>query len=469
MTIIGEKASVERQALEAKALRAMFDDFAAKNVSYAVLRNYESLPDSIGARDIDILVEPGDLSAACEVICALVRDMKLMFANFFRDERLTQFTLVRRLETDEIFDLKIDFFTSSQVYGVEVFSAIEMIEGARKHNGIPVVSESALILDKWSFHLIVGQPLNSKYDVAFAAIAQSEGETLKAELTPLFGGDVAQRLLARMAEGQGSTIGPLSGAVRRAAFWRMWRRQGLIAAPRSFLFLALRLRDRLSPNGLFLSVSGPDGCGKTTVIKRVTLQLEQIYGADGVVCRHFRPTVLPRIAEVAKKTHALKTVDEEYDRPHRAQPSGALGSVLRMGYYGLDYLFGYLRTIYPVLARRQVVLFDRYAYDMVCDPGRSRIALPTALIRTIIRLLPMPRWAFFIRVAPEEVFRRKQELDLDRIRQLNVRYDDLVRRGMLIAIDNEGEGPEDAAAQIVDTIIAQRDSRARQALGGLCK
>ena len=56
-----------------------------------------------------------------------------------------------------------------------------------------------------------------------------------------------------------------------------------------------------------------------------------------------------------------------------------------------------------------------------------------------------------------------------RIRELNDRYEYLVRRGMLLAVDNDGAAAEAAAAHIVDTIITQRDLKARQALGKLCK
>ena len=228
-------------------------------------------------------------------------------------------------------------------------------------------------------------------------------------------------------------------------------------------FLCYRLRDLISLRGLFLSISGPDGSGKTTVIDQVISQFNRVYGKANIHYAHFRPTVLPRIAEVAKKARALDQVDEDYDRPHRANPSGLGGSLLRLGYYGLDFLFGYFRSVRPILQRREVMLFDRYFYDMIADSFRSRISLPMRLLRMVGCVLPLPHYAFFIEVDPKEIHRRKQELTRERIVELNDRYGDLARRGWLISVDNNG-APQYAADAIIDHIVADRDHKLRKLL-----
>jgi thymidylate kinase len=195
----------------------------------------------------------------------------------------------------------------------------------------------------------------------------------------------------------------------------------------------------------------------------VIAQLGAIWGGNAIYYAHFRPTMLPRIAEVAKKARAVEKVDDNYDQPHRAKPSGIAGSAARLVYYWLDYMGGYMRSVRPVLKRREVMLFDRYYYDMIADSFRSRIALPAPLLRLMGRLLPLPQHAFFIHVYPDEIFRRKQELTMERIVELNARYGALAKRGWLISIDNNG-APEIAAAAIVDTIVSARDARARKAL-----
>jgi hypothetical protein len=113
--------------------------------------------------------------------------------------------------------------------------------------------------------------------------------------------------------------------------------------------------------------------------------------------------------------------------------------------------------------QRRIALFDRYYFDMIGDPGRSRVLLPDALLRGFARLLPLPRFAFFIRVTPELAFGRKQELPLQTIRELNGRYQEMADRGLLIPIDNDGPY-RNAVARIVGTLVEGRDSDARHAL-----
>lgn len=448
---------------EAEVLMALFDGLAARCVRYAVLRNYQNLPTSVGARDIDIVVEPADLSASVEAVGRIANELDLIHANYYHDERLTQFTLARRLAPDLFFELKIDFFTSSQIYGVEVLSAAQMLKMTSLHNGIPIVSDEVRLLDKWLFNLILGRPLHPKYDADFAAIAIASGAIISAAIKPLFGTKTANWRVAELAAGRGSSAQPLALRHRLAALARMWLRQGFKGIGRSLRFAGFRLRDRLRPAGIFLSVSGPDGSGKTTVIDLVIAQLKQLYGEQALSYCHFRPSLLPRIASVAKASKAIDSIDENYESPHRARPSGAVGSLLRLSYYWLDYVGGYLRTVHKALVRREVVLFDRYIYDMIADPGRSRIALPAGLIRAAARLTPLPRWAFFIRVPAEIVHSRKQELTLEAIENLNARYADLTQRGMLIGIENAGT-PEVAAAAIVDRIVTARDAQARRGM-----
>jgi thymidylate kinase len=449
-------------AFEASVLQAMFAGLADFRVRYAVLRNYESLPTSVGARDIDMVVHPQDLIDAYKVITGIVEQMDLRYGNYFADERLTQFALVGRDATGGLLQIKIDFFIRSEVYGIEILSAEEMLADLRYHNGVPVVANSVLLLDKWLFHLMVGQPLHSKYDADFAAIAQENGPALARVLSRVLPKRRATDLVVALAAGKGSVL-VLSRSERLRALAQLWAAQGLAALPFSMRFAVFRMRDWLRPHGVFLSVSGPDGSGKTTVIDMALNQLCAIYGDGAVHYAHFRPTMLPRIAEVAKKARAVETVDHNYDKPHRAKPSGVAGSAARLAYYSLDYMGGYFRCVLPVIKRREVMLFDRYYYDMIADGFRSRIALPRWLVLAMGRILPLPQFAFFIHVDPEEIRRRKQELTMEQIVELNERYGDLARLGWLIEISNN-DAPEKAASAIVDRIVADRHRRASRAL-----
>jgi thymidylate kinase len=456
-------SDMDRAAMETRALSLLFARLEQSGVRYAVLRNHETLPYSVGARDIDIVVLPEHLRSAHIAVCSVADDLQCSYANYYRDERLVQFALFRRLEGEQFFELKVDFFTNSQVYGVELLPAAVMLGGLRHHNGVPVVRESLLVIDKLVFHLLVGQPVHPKYDAEFARICATHADELVETLSAVMGPTLAQALVSEIAGGKASAMPPLSVGRRAAILTRCFRKDVVRGTRQLLAFLYHRVGNVIAPEGLFLSVSGPDGSGKTTVIDAVVKALEQLYGKGAVAYGHFRPSLLPRIAEVARATGSVANVDKDYSRPHRAKPSGMAGSVARLAYYGADYLLGYAVRVRPILLRRRVALFDRYYYDMIGDPGRSRISLPTVLLRGVASTLPLPPLAFFIRVSPEIAYSRKQELSLAAIAELNERYDALARQGLLIAIDNDRH-PAAAVARIVDTIVERRDSTARRRL-----
>jgi len=460
---VTDSMQVAAPVAEGRILKLMFSIFEAQGLQYAILRNYETLPERVGARDVDILIPPEEIKKASAAIMYLAEKQGLLVAHHYCDERLLQFILVHRTGLNQLFDLKIDFFTSNQIYGLEVMSAREMLCNPLRHRGIPVVAEPVQLLDKFLFHVVVGHALHPKYNARFARIATQESGILFNALAPLTGKAEAEGMIGALSAGQGSDIPSLNFWQRMRVLGRLWRRQRAGGVLQMTRFLYERLRNHLRPAGLFVSISGPDGSGKTTVIELVLPHLRQLYGSDNVAYYHFRPTVLPRIAEVARAAKALDQVDEDYARPHRAEPSGIIGSAGRLSYYLLDYILGYFRRVYPELVDRKVILFDRYYQDMIADPGRSRIRMPTSILRLAARLLPLPRFSFFIRVDPEEVHRRKQELSLDEISELNARYDDLATRGFLIPIDND-VAPEVAAAKIVDFIIEHGDRSARRLL-----
>lgn len=450
------------QTFESAVLSRLFSDLSDAAIAYAVLRNYEHLPTRLEARDIDIVVAPEDLSRAVDVVMRIAQQFGFRFANYYDDERMRQVALFKRNE-QESFDLKIDFFTNSQVFGIQYMSAREMLSDHHLHNGIPVVSDVVMVLDKLLFHLAVGKSLHSKYDALFGEVARNNRSVLRDRLAGLVGAATADDMVSAIIADRSSGIPVLPVSRRAGMFARMWRRRKKGASLLMARFVAERVRNRWRPHGLLVSVSGPDGSGKTTVIDLALAQLRQCYGADSVEYHHFRPTFLPRIAEVAKATGAVRAVDTDYGRPHRTEPSGFLGSMTRLSYYALDYALGYFRAVRPSLINRKIVVFDRYYYDMICDPRRSRVRLPGWYLRMVGHLLPLPRFAFFIRVLPEVAYARKQELTRERISGLNDAYGDLVRRGWMIEIDNNGPA-ERAAAEIVNHIVDHYDAAARRQL-----
>jgi len=100
--------------------------------------------------------------------------------------------------------------------------------------------------------------------------------------------------------------------------------------------------------------------------------------------------------------------------PHQSTPSGPIGSLFRLAYLTLDYIVGYWLSVRPKIAKRPaVVIFDRYAYDMVLDPIRFRINIPARIIGWLAALAPKPDLIVCLYGSPEIIAARKHELPVE--------------------------------------------------------
>ena len=179
----------------------------------------------------------------------------------------------------------------------------------------------------------------------------------------------------------------------------------------------------LRPKGFVITFSGVDGAGKSTVIEHIKERLEKKWRKSVVVIRH-RPSVLPILSawQYGRQEAERRSVEK---LPRQGQNQRLLPSLLRFGYYYLDYLLGQGVIWLKYTCRGHVVLYDRYYFDFINDGRRSNIRLPERLTRALYAFVTKPRLNFFLYAAPEEILRRKQELSGDTIRELTQKYQTL--------------------------------------------
>ncbi|MEJ2697182.1 MAG: hypothetical protein P8013_11095 [Candidatus Sulfobium sp.] len=436
----------------------LFRAYNDEGVAYCILRNYEALPERLDSSDIDIMVEHSKRHISSAIITRLAERHGLALYSHYVDERFDQYYLFGRPAGDFFF-LRLDFFYRSELYGVRLIDGKKVLSSRRPFKTFFVAEEVYQLLDKWLYLYLLNAELPAKYLSDFRLIVSGNIETVVKHSAEIFGGGKADTIIATIRE-HGFEALPKVGRYGRL---RILLRNAL-RAPRFHLwhlplFLYYRLKCLLFPCGEFISFSGPDGSGKTTVLKLAKEQLAVAFRMGEKSMFHFRPSVFPRIAELARTANLVSSVDDNYSVPHRAKPSGFFGSFMRLAYYAFDYFLGYFKVIRPILVRRELVISDRYFYDLIADPGRSRISLPFGILTAIFRFMPKPHTTFFILASPEKIRERKQELSADTIEALNRRYIELARKDRnLVVIENNGT-PEKAAADIVDAVITRRAQR----------
>ena len=134
-----------------------------ERAEYAVLRNYEGLPERNESRDIDIIITRcGFRSIKRELVDTLCQE-GWRIVTYLNSDRLITFVCAKNVgnETEIV---QWDFFLDTSVWGVELMSAEEFVEH-RVWNGflwhVDIVGE---FLDKYLYNRAVGEAYPAKYD-----------------------------------------------------------------------------------------------------------------------------------------------------------------------------------------------------------------------------------------------------------------------------------------------------------------
>lgn len=209
--------------------------------------------------------------------------------------------------------------------------------------------------------------------------------------------------------------------------------------------------------GFTIAFIGTDGSGKSTMIKNIIPTLNDAFH-NSVYYEHMRPNLFPSIAELFDNNYQEKNIT--ITNPHASSTSGFFVSLLRWFYYTLDYTFGFYFKIFPIKAiRSSVWIFDRYYYDYLIDPKRSRIKLPKFIFKFGMFFIPEPDIVFCLGADPKNIQNRKPELPIGEVkRQVNLlkKFCNNHKRSFWIDTDKD---IEDSSKDVLNAIVEMMSRR----------
>jgi len=183
------------------------------------------------------------------------------------------------------------------------------------------------------------------------------------------------------------------------------------------------IRSFFQNGGLVITFSGVDGAGKSTIIELVKHKIEKNLRKDVIVLRH-RPSILPIISALRHGKEKAEAISVS-KLPRTGQNKNLLSSLLRFGYYYIDFILGQFYVYVKYVMRGKVVLYDRYYFDFINDGKRSNILLPTSWVKFGYRFLLKPDLNYFLYAEAGTILARKQELDIQTIETLTSDYKNL--------------------------------------------
>jgi len=166
------------------------------------------------------------------------------------------------------------------------------------------------------------------------------------------------------------------------------------------------------------AVLAPDGGGKTTFLDELIKKLVFYFVEDAIDNKfhlyHFRPNLLPNLGEVGENI-GIMVQNKNFSNPHRSKPANFISSLGRITYYWLDYLLGWQIFVRKDVQKDRFTIFDRYGYDLIVDPERTKLNLPFWIRKLFVHFMPHPKIIFYLDASPEIIFMRKKELTYNEI------------------------------------------------------
>ena len=423
-----------------------------EHTCYAVLRNFEGLPERNDSRDIDIAIERKEYIRHRKALVGIVEQAGWKVVTYLNSDRLITWVCGRVDDQGKADLVQFDFFFHTSLYGLVLIENRDLLKHRRFNGEIYHVDHVYEFLDKYLYNRAVGAKYPDKYR------AQRE----RAEH------DDATNEGVRRAFGCG-TVAECDAASRgkllRGLLWSNLKHYGpgLLWNYAKFEYHHVRNYVR-SCTGFSVGFTGPDGSGKTTVIDLMIEQLGDVFRKAHAYL-HFRPTLFGNLGEVAHSAGVKKTVDRNYSDPHRGGRTGVLSSFARLFYYSIDYILGYFLRIKTMTRITRLVIFDRYYTDIICDSRRSRIYLPIGLLYWWGRwFIPSLDYNILLTADSDTILRRKRELDREGIDTINRKIDYLATKPGYYKILNDGT-PQEAVARILNIVFKAQHSKNLKRLG----
>lgn len=401
------------------------------NYRYAVLRNWEGLPEKYQSQDIDILIPKRELERLKPELTriALETGCGVLYENW--DNQF--WTVVYTDDEANVFQLDCQY--NFAWMGIDLLDEEEVLKHRVFNGKLWHLDPLYVFLPKYLYCRILGGKFPEKYASMQQAAVKAAGKEI-------------ETILKRLSLGKGGLdywdhAGKWS--LRMRAFAAVLLQRPFRAFWRMLCFIAIYIWQLFTRRGWMISFSGPDGCGKTTVIDLVMETLS----VNPPHLFHFRPTLFPNLGEMGHKVGVKKEVDRNFDTPHRAKRCGFASSFVRLVYYMNDYIIGYWLKVMPLRQRKNIVFFDRYYTDIIVDSERSSIFLNYKLLCFLRHFVPSCQRNFLIRVKPETILARKQELTMDDMKIIYERLEYFASHDKrCVWIDNNGS-PEEAVKQII--------------------
>lgn len=424
----------------AKILSEYFQELEKSNIRFFIIRNYEGLPDKNTSKDVDIILKYGTVKAAERILKDVFKRNGLFY--YYRVV-IEESYLCRAISEKGDFAIHIDLMNGYINRGVELFTFEELYSQTIDYNGFRVLNElyngvMLFIYKQFGYKkpILKDSYKDTIYNCWLHYLEFSS--ILEKMLGKNTYSKVSECIKQKDFDGMLAYSPMVSKQLRKYSncssfIINQYRRMRFVIQKVNRIVFQYRKYEKS------FSVMAPDGTGKTTFLTQLLNRLAFLYvDAPNNTGRfhlyHFRPSLFPNLGEVGEKARIMKQ-DTDFTNPHRAKPAGLVSSLIRITYYWMDYVLGWMYYTRRDVQYDLYTVYDRYSYDLLVDPRRTRLKLPYWVRRCFVACMPHPKINFFLKASPDVIIKRKAELTHNEITRQVSAYERLSVRKNIITID----------------------------------
>ena len=404
-----------------KYLIELFNELNNKNVNYAVLRGYETLPYKI-SHDIDIGVIESDLQKIVSILLDVSN--KYEYKKVFKSKR-KDFYQLYFYNAKNGYCVKFDLWTNFTYKGLQYLKIDTILLNIKFHNNIRVLDDSVELL--LSF---LKEFLHNGW------IREDKCKILKEKLNiygfynkdSLYIDNIDIQDFSNYLEKQKFDLKDESKKFIKKLFWKNIKCNGFINTLNSmFDYLYKYIKDKLRKKSFFIVLIGPDGSGKTTLSK---MMLDEIKNKTSCFTSsyyiHGRFGILPNLSTIiGKDKEDTKEMKFDIQKQKLLPPYSRLKIWIYMSYYMFDFIIGYFK-LFRYRFNHTLIVADRYFYDYFYHVHFKRY--PKVLCWIYLKLLPKPDLTIFLKADAKKIYKRKQELPISVIKEQQKRIEKLIKK-----------------------------------------
>jgi thymidylate kinase len=450
-------------------LRTLFHSLEQHDIHYAVLRNYEGLPDRVG-NDVDLWVR--------ESYCSDFKEQLFAAAEKTGWKRLHY---IARSGYPGAGDYYF-YCTNSGVEIVHIdvwfaahWKALSFIDTSRIfetrqydkrgfYKVSPGVEASILLLKDLLYHAIVPERYRERIR---EFVVENEKEFISS-IEKQFGQSLSKTLAQFVIKAKWQEIEQSTNPLRRNLFRNELYHNGTRQLSHWGRFLRDRLKQFIDPqDGFFVVLIGPDGSGKSTIADALLSSpiAEKLFFKGHYF--HGRFNYLPEMKVLFtpwrwyyknnRENHAIFQGDTKEPELDTTPPYSSLRTCVYLTYYIIDYLLGHFFRWKASIARKLIVA-DRYFYDYYLQKEFSNC--PSRLLDKLQYVIPKPNLIVYLRNVSDVIYARKQELtiaEIDRQASTCRRLLGQLENGFIVETYNDQiERTCNDVQQIICEIMAKR-------------